>query len=986
MTTATTTTFLDHIARELKQEFGGDISQLCLIVPTRRAVQFLRDALAEAYQQTIWSPRIVSIQDFVRQTVGWQFPDILPLVFELYQVYGPHMRQVDKTWYESFEQFYNWGEMLVKDFDEIDKYLVDARQLFTNIKDLKEIEQVFSLPEESLEPIRRFWQTLRGRNETPDQVQQRFLAIWQELYEIYDQYRQALRRRNQGYDGMAYRHLVGELEAGRLTFAEPKLVFIGFNALSTAEERLMKHLLTEQQAIVYWDVDRAYFTPPRDKWGQSAEIYADKAGHLTGEEPGKFIREYHAKWQQLDSRLVLHDMGSQDKDIYLTGVPLQVGQAQYLGNLLTDVPIPPAAYRRHVIVLADENLLFPTLYALPDDIERLNITMGFPLRQTNIHDLLLIVMRLLRNLRFDPQGRLVFSHREVSALVNNPYVKAGAPALSEQLQRVINARNLLFISYEELQAFDLPPLLQHLFQPPALADDLQRLADLTPLLTYSAAIFRYLLEDAQARQATLETEYIFQFFTFFQQLRDILETYQPALSLRGFAKLFRDMMQRARIPFEGEPLVGVQLMGFLETRGLDFDKMYILGSNEGKLPDTSTGNSFIPYNLRLGMGLPTYEEKDAIYAYHFYRLLQRAREVHLIYDTVVSEGGGSREVSRFIRQIRHFFRTHPRLHVHERTVRTPAPYVEPTPITIEQTAETQAILRQRYLVDNGQVDQQGRYFSATALTTYLGCPLRFYFRYVAQIKEPEQVEEIMEANTFGSILHLTLEYLYQPLVGEETVVDAATIEQLKKGLRDCLRRAFAAHKLGWDAEIRGKNYLLRGVIEAQCEAILRQDAAGPPFQVVDLENDDAYFTILASPAGPVRVNGAFDRIDYLPATGRYRILDYKTGKVEIVSKGALDKAFADDQYKAIFQGYLYALLFARKHGTVPTQVGFYAVRHLSEGIQFLSDGHTISPAELTTFEQRLQELVGRVFTEPFTQTEDDAKCRYCPYNAICNRG
>jgi hypothetical protein len=980
-------TFLDHIAQELKQEFGPQVSDLYLIVPTRRAVQFLRDALADAYQQTLWSPRIVSIQDFVRETVGWQFPEVLPLVFELYQVYGPHMRRVDKTWYESFEQFYNWGEMLVKDFDEIDKYLVEAKQLFTNIKDLKEIDLIFSLPEESLEPIRRFWQTLRGHGEEPSQVQQRFLAIWQELYSMYDAYRKVLTAKHQGYDGMAYRHLVGELEAGRLQFSAPKLVFIGFNALSTAEERMMAHLLRTEQAIVYWDVDQAYFTPPRNKWGSGADIYADKSGHLTGEEPGKFIREYHAKWQQWESRVVLYDMGRSDKDIHVTGVPLQVGQAQYLGNLLEANPIKPDDYRRHVIVLADENLLFPVLYALPDAIKRLNITMGFPLRQTNIHDLLLIVMRLLRNLRVDPHGQVVFTHREVSGLVNNPYIKAGAPDLSEQVQQAINARNLLFLSQKDLEAFDLPPLLQHLFHPPGLVEAHQRLPHLRPLLDYCETIFHFLLEDAQGREATLETEYVFQFYTYFQQLRDILETYQPELTLRGFAHLFRDMMQRARIPFEGEPLIGVQLMGFLETRGLDFETIYVLGSNEGNLPDTSTGNSFIPYNLRVGFGLPTYEEKDAIYAYHFYRLLQRAKQVHLIYNTVVSESSGRNEVSRFIRQIRHFFRKHPTLHVHERLVSTPAPYVESQPISILQQAETQAVLRQRYLATPTQAKAASqRYFSATALTTYLGCRLRFYFRYVAGIKEPEQVEETMEANTFGSVLHLTLEYLYQPYIGRDTVLDREAVKALTEELPNCLRRAFEYHKLGWGQAVRGKNYLLRGVIQAQCEAILRQDAQGPAFQIMDLENDDQYVTVLDSSIGPVRVNGAFDRIDWLPQEQAHRILDYKTGKVEIVSKDALDKAFTDDKYKAIFQGYLYALLFARKHGPSRMQVGFYAVRHLSEGIQFLSDGQWISQTDLNEFEQRLQHLIEEVFTAPFTQTEDEAKCSYCPYNVICNRG
>ncbi|MEL7530702.1 MAG: PD-(D/E)XK nuclease family protein, partial [Bacteroidota bacterium] len=753
-------TFLQQIVTDLKKEFAGDISQVCIVVPTRRAVVFLREALAEAYQQTIWAPRMLSIQDFVRQQFDWQFPDMLPLVFELYAVYMKRLREEDPEWFEPFERFYPWGEMLVKDFDEVDKYCVDAQQLFTNVKDLKEIELFFNLPEgeEYQQALKRFWNTLRANDEGPTETQEKFLKIWQTLYDVYAGFKAALTDKGIGYDGMAYLNIVEQLKTdpAALKLEHKKIVFVGFNALSKAEEEIMASLLASKQAIVYWDVDWAYYTPPGER--------PHKEAHLTGEEPAKFIQEYHKKWRDKnwDTRLILHDMRQEPKDIYHTGVPLQVGQSQYLGNLLREEEIEKLRGRETAIVLADENLLFPTLYAMPSEVERLNITMGFPLRQTHIFTLLMVVTRLLRNLRWQ-NGQVAFSHREVQDILNNPYIKAENAQVSEEILKEVRRSNLIYVPLLRLEQYQLGPLLSHLFHPPELNTE-QPLEDLKPLNLYLQTVFLSLLEDARERKAVLEAEYIYHFHTQFNQLQDILDQYPVPIRLRGFVNLFREVMQRVRIPFEGEPLVGLQIMGFLETRVLDFKRVYILGANEGNLPDTSSGNSFIPYNLRKAFGLPTFEEKDAIYAYHFYRLLQRTEEIHLIYNTVVhdSSGGGSKELSRFIRQIRHFFpKQHERLRVHERIVSTPAAYGESPVINVANQAETKAILHHRYIAPESK-----GYFSATALNTYLGCPLRYYFRYVAQVKEADEVEETMEANTFGSVLHNALEYVYKDYEGK----------------------------------------------------------------------------------------------------------------------------------------------------------------------------------------------------------------------------
>ncbi|MEM6804054.1 MAG: PD-(D/E)XK nuclease family protein, partial [Bacteroidota bacterium] len=790
-------TFLQQIIARLKSDYGSEISKLCLVVPTRRAVEFLREAIKEEYKQTLWAPKMLSIQDFVRGISGKQFPDTMPLVFELYEVYLKRMQQDNKGFKESLESFYAWGEMLVKDFDEIDKYLVEAKDLFRNIRELKEIDDFFYLEEEELEPIRRFWETLRGRDQDLTEVQEQFLKIWQILYDMYIGFQEQLGKHNYSYDGLAYREIVNSLKEEKLELPYPNIIFVGFNALSRAEEKLMELLLKAEKARVFWDVDRAYFSMSKDAL-------------MTGEEPGKFILEYHTKWKDIGSELIVHDMMAEEKYVYHTGVPLDVGQAQYLGNMLREKSLDKDKFRQTALVLADEKLLFPVLYALPASIDRLNITMGFPLRQTNVFNLLMSVIRLLRNMR-EEDGKQAFSHKDIGEILNNPYIKSSHPDLSEQIQADINKHNWVYMRGEVLKEHQLGDLLSHIFSPPKIK---QFKIDLPRVLDYCAGVFDYLLSDSQIRDNHLETEYIFKFSLSFNQLREVLEKYKLELSMQGFGRLFREVVQKLRIPFEGEPLEGVQLMGFLETRVLDFEKVFILAANEGNLPDTSTGNSFIPFNLRKGFGLPTYEEKDAIYAYHFYRLLQRSKEVHLIYNSVVSDSTGSaKEISRFIRQIRHFFRNQERFHIKEGLVSTDAPFSDRSIIKIPADIDTKRLFLQRFA-------REKKYLSATAFSTWIACPLKFYFKYLANIHEAEEVEESMQANTLGTVLHRVMELSYTPYVGQQ--VTPKLLTHMKASLDPLIAQAFQEEDLGEIEKLEGKNLLMLRVIEKLSKRMLDQ--------------------------------------------------------------------------------------------------------------------------------------------------------------------
>jgi len=635
-------TFLDYLAEKIQADHGNDIGKLAIVLPTRRGALFLKESLAETYQETLWAPTMLSIQDFVRSLTTWQFPEQLALNFELYRVYKKHMQARHPEYSEPFDRFYSWGEMLLKDFDEVDKYLVDADGLFTNIRDLRRIEMDFGMAEEDVEALLRFWESVHGLEATENEeaispVKKTFLDIWEVLGDVYTDFKKQLETKGLAYDGLAYREVVEALRKKSLEIPYKQVIFAGFNALSLAEQEMIRLMMDQQKAQVIWDVDRSYYPE---------EILKGKPNWQFGaisEEAGKFIRKLHPAWEEKGSSLVIHDMAKEEKEITLTGVPLQTAQARLLGQLLSDLPSDPAELRKHAIILADESLLFPVLYALPESIELLNITMGFPLKQSHVYHLLFSITGLIRNQLPETKGARHFDHTDVLQVLNSPYVKALAPALSEKLQRDIQKKNLLFVPLSFLDHAKAHVLFRHIFQPPATLEE---------ATLYFDELFDLLLKDAQVREAHLETEYIFQFFTLFNRFKDILNQFKEPLTLRGFADILREAIRKGRIPFEGEPLIGLQLMGILESRTLDFEHVYLLGANEGSLPDTSSGNSFIPYHLRKGFRMPTYEEKDAIFAYHFFRLIQRAKHIHLIYNSNTVDGNSSQEMSRYLQQLK----------------------------------------------------------------------------------------------------------------------------------------------------------------------------------------------------------------------------------------------------------------------------------------------------------------------------------------------
>ncbi|MFN0202110.1 MAG: PD-(D/E)XK nuclease family protein [Bacteroidia bacterium] len=964
--------FLYQLAKILQTRFGDQISDICVVFPTRRARLFFMETLSEVYAKPILAPHIFSIEDFIRECHPAIFPENIHLIFELHSIYLNEMRKKVPNYHESFDQFYPWGEMLLSDFNEIDKYCANAKQLYRNVLELREIDESFGLPEEMERAILDFWRTISL--ETPTQLQSDFLKIWEVLHDVYLQFSKTLKQKNWSYEGKAYREIADAIKNKKIELPYSFVVFAGLNALAKSEEIIIEALLKQKKAVVYWDADEYYM----------------KDRHS----PGKYILLQHKDWikSKYESYILMHEMEKEPKKIHIVGCPQNSGQTRYVGEMiqhnlhqemkqkLANQPISPltqpellvadkAELRKHVVILGDENLLFPTLYSLPKNVGKLNITMGFPLKYTNVYHLLMGIMRLVRNMKNEKSGNPVFHYKTILEVLQNPFVKSLAMETVADLQRIFSKENLIYANASFLKKFNLPPFLENIFTPPTEKEG---------IFPYFENIFSTLLQAAADSNMVLESEYIYFFYRQFNVMRAALTSNPLDISLKTFAMTFREAMRKLSIPFEGEPVEGLQIMGFLESRVLDFEYVYIMAVNDKNIPGSSTLNSFIPNNLRTGFGLPTGEDKDIIFSYHFYRLMQRTKEIYLVYNSEVETAG---EMSRFILQIQHDFADNPNIEIHAKhIVHTPKSIVN-QPIRVAMTEDIQNKLKTKF--DTKVESTSNSALSATAFSDYLTCPLRFYFKYVAELREKGEISEDIDPLTFGILLHETMQYLYEPL--KRLLLSAEEIGLLKRKVKEAVTHAFAENGYRQEEGLYGRNFLFQNIIESLCKKILSQDQKIAPFRVEFVEQRGTFATTLALPDLDleVRIDGNFDRLD--KTNECYRIIDYKTGETDVTDQDISDCFDAEKSKRAVLQGYLYGYLFSKKYPNHPVQVGYYSAKNLKDGLKYLNKATPISENNIRDFETEMQGLVRNIFTEDFTQTLDAKKCEYCSFKEICNR-
>lgn len=939
--------FIGKLVDALVAEHGQSLDSLCVVFPSRRACVFFKEALRRKIAQATWAPAVYAIEDFVREIHPVTILDNVSLTFELYPIYK------DVFPHEPFDKFYSWGSMLISDFDEIDQYLVDAQSVFRNLFELKEIDTTIES-----------WLNEDGE---ATEFQLRYLRFWELMGNFYAALRKKLDLQGMSAPGMAIRELAERLSKEKPRLPWGQVVFAGFNALSPAEEKLIKALVDWELGSCYWDLD-AYYVD---------DIY---------QEAGRFFREMRLRWEkdgkQQTWNWIGEDLAAGEKHITLTGVPLRVAQAKVTGlklkSLLEDGVVPEST----AVVLPDENLLFPLLHSLPAELKDVNVTMGFPLRNTPLYSLVDAIIQLHENADRLRPGRsrgTVYYFRDVQNILRHPYVNAIIFKDARDLLFQINKEKSVYLSPKDFDTYPEDHLLRFLFQP---------WTDIPQVIHYYLELYRRLKlslegEGKDRRKIpAVESEYLFHFYTLTQKLRDKLENYQLNFDLKIFRRLYKEVIQGGSIPFSGEPLRGLQVMGMLETRVLDFENVIVLSVNEGILPVKPASASFIPYNLRKVFGLPTHEDKDAIYAYHFYRLLQRARNITLIYNTE-QDTFGSGEKSRFVAQIEaELAQRNPGIQLVEETLTFGAKLEDTVPIEVPKTADLLQQLKE-FATEKG--------FSPSALSTYLNCPLQFYYRYLLRLKEQDEPEESMEENTFGLVLHGTLERLYEDYVGK--MVQPAAFELMQQQVEAVVEEQFkeVTHTENTQS---GKNHLLLGVIRKLVHNLLDIDREHAPFRIEGLERElETNVITLRQPDG-VKLRGYLDRIDVV--NGETRIIDYKTGKVKRVTLADFEDIREGTKRREAFQLSTYAYLYLRNHPgsrAEPNTVrsGIYYMRNLSEGLQLLEVGptkaSTLDLQALEDFEAELVRLLDEIFDPeaPFIQTEEVDRCRFCPYKVMCVR-
>jgi len=894
--------FLEYVLDDLASK-QLDITSCTFVLPSKRSGTFLKKHISHRLDKNIFSPEIVSIQEFIGNLTDIQQTSNIDLLLALYEVYKASQKENP----DDFASFMNWGQTLLQDFNEIDGYLIPAKDILNYLSAIKEINH---------------WSTNKDKSE----LVENYLQLWKNLEIIYDRFYTSLLEQKRGYQGLIQREAVKVLQQGQPkgTASNP-IIFVGFNALNNAESNIIQHYLEAGDSHIYWDIDSYFLNDP---------IH----------DAGLFIRNYQFNWPYYKHghKITPQSNFLSKKNILITGVPKNISQTKYVGRLLEefgqsmDVDLTKTA-----LVLADETLLNPMLHAVPETIPEVNITMGMPLNKTVLYSFFVSFLELQIN-----TSENGWFYKRVLEFISNPYTLTLSTKdkgnFAQRISEDIKEHNLIHLNKAALNAYPEAKQLLHIIFPDTA---------LSPMgwITHSLTLIEHLKTIYQKEKNALELEYLYRFYALFNQLGQYLDKVDIVGDLKSIKNLFKQLANMESLDFIGQPLTGFQIMGMLESRNLDFETVIITSVNEGILPSGKSNNSFIPFDVKRDYGLPTYKEKDAIYVYHFYRLIQRAKNIYITYNTEpdVLEGG---EKSRLITQ----------LLTDERLKDNVTHSIATPKISIEARQPIQIQKDEKFMEDLKAFAQNG--FSPTSLTNYIKNPIDFYTRNILKINDLDDVEETIAANTFGTIIHDSLEQLYTPIIGE-TLTDKL-IKSLKKEVPRVVQHHFSRNLSGVDAS-QGRFLLVYNVILKYLYNFFDNEIKQlKRHQIKILALEERYEALITVPGVdfPIKLKGTLDRVDEFDGT--IRIIDYKTGKVEpknVKITDWEDLITTYDKSKA-FQLLCYAYLYAKKHGRSDVFAGIISFKKLSQGLlPFTQDKDTrIDSDTLATFENYLFALIREI--------------------------
>ncbi len=906
-------TFLQETLADIKKNLS-DISEITFILPSKRAGGFLMQELKKETSKTQFAPRILGIEELIEELSNLSIIDNAELLFKSYEAY---LRTASIAEKEDFETYSTWANTLLNDFNEIDRYLVEPKPFFSYLASIKTLER---------------W----GVNDEKTEIINNYLRFWESLPSFYNNIHSLLLKENLGYQGMVYREAVSNLEYYINNNGNKKHVFIGFNALNTAEQHIVQGLLETGNTLVYWDTDSSFYEDSK----HSASY---------------FIRKYIKEWKYFQGQAPKFIATNFEKPKHFKFVEVQknVGQAKYVGELLSQ--LSDEEINKTAIVLGDENLLIPLLYSLPQNVKNVNVTMGVSLKNFPA----VVFFELLFAIHLHDTGSLYY--KDIFSIINHPLgndlLKNG-----QSIAQTLTRENITHISPEklyELSKNEENTNLQLLFE------------DWKGDNKTAIKVALQILSELQKKHKinSIDRVVLHQLTAIFSKIEALNEQYPFLKSIKSMLILFSEMASSTSLDFEGDPYNGLQLMGVLETRVLDFENVIITSVNEGIFPSGKSNASFITYDLKQQFNLPIYTEKDAIYTYHFYRLLQRAKNVTLLYNNH-SEGINTGEKSRFIRQLEIDKREN---HTIEKRILSPKVQIKKQ--SLKEIKKTEAVM-QRIL----EIAEKG--FSPSALTSYIRNPLDFYFQKILKLNDFEEVEETVAANTLGTIVHDTLETFYQPLEG--SVLTIQNLLDMKQQIPEEVTKQFKKTFKGGTFS-KGKNLIIFEVAKRYISNFIDREIsdveAGNSIKVIKIETNLTLEISISELNFPVKIHGKVDRVDEY--NGQLRIIDYKTGMVnqgdvEIIDWEALNQ---DYKFSKAFQILTYALMMNKEIPINNAEAGIISFKNLGSG--FLKFGtktsaysnrdQQISADTLEKFMVELKKLILEICDPniPFTEKEID---------------
>ncbi len=932
--------FLEKVAALLAGESVTDLSKTVVVFPNHRSGIFLKKYLMEALPRNSWLPEILTIDELMMALSGLNAADAVVVDFELYQIH----RVIEGEKARPLEDFLNWAPLMINDFSDIDYYLANAKTLFSELTDIKALER-WNLGEKPL-----------------TEIQKNYLKFFQSLFTYYSRLQKSLLEKNLAYKAMAYRRVAENYDSVKKAIRWEHFVFAGFNALTESEKQLMTALKNDYRFDYLVDADTFYFENRRHP-----------------HEASRFIRQALKSLKISDPAWVEDHLTRDPKTLEVVGVPKYVGQvafaAQTLQRWFSDSHYDPAGT---LVVLGEEDLLIPLLNAVPvktgnGSALQYNVSLGYPLKDGPLAHFILAWLEMLVLREEDPAHRIPVA--SLLTLLRSPVMEMlgrGAETLS--LMKSIPG---FFVEARELYQMDFSEDTRSLME--VLFGKLKKPADFLFQLGTFLQLLQAGPEFREKTGALLQSQLVL-VFRLTKVLEGMLKEQAAVLNFRALQKIVAQVLNRQEVSLKGEPLTGVQIMGMLETRSLDFENVIIIGANEGILPKTGFSESFIPFDLRRNHGLPLPNTKSAIFSYYFFRLLQRAQHVVYLFNSEPDVFGNG-EPSRFIRQVEHELAgKNPNLTFKKQWVNTPLrDHDLKSEITVEKTGEV--LPRLKALAESG--------ISPSALNSFIRCSLQFYLKYVLKIEPPDPVETSVQSDTFGSVVHGVLERLYKPFAGQKILPEVLESQMAAVGtiLKENFDKYYGVHDLNY-----GKNLLIFEVAKAYVERFIQNDLINLQTTERHLEGVElGYKALFSFAGGKVNIKGIIDRVDRIPGEPGIRILDYKTGTVREADLKIKDwdALITEDKYSKAFQVLTYAWLYrAVNPGVSQLNAGLISMKSASgkPAEVVLPEGAALHDA-MPEFENLLNRLLTALFDEnkPFEQTSDPERCTYCDFKNMCNR-